>query len=217
MIGMLVGLCLAGYAALTPDLEFRKPLFYFSVVIMITDLVIFPYFLLRAGFRRVNYELTYVLTDADLTRKRVGWPDIRIGRSDIKALREGQEWLVVASNDPQSLKIAILRKVDGYDALRAELAKHAPFEKPERGKVSLGFLTLPVSFGCWWLVISSQKTAVVLAAGMLASLLLTWSSFHLYRMFRHSPKRSRLWIFLGLGWITALIFIAIRIQRGFPN
>jgi hypothetical protein len=102
MIGMLVGLCLAGYAALTPDLEFRKPLFYFSAVIMITDLVIFPYFLLRAGFRRVNYDLTYVLTDADLTRKRVGWPDIRIGRSDIKALREGQEWLVVASNDPQS-------------------------------------------------------------------------------------------------------------------
>lgn len=216
MIVMLLGLALAAYTALTPDLEFRKPLFYFSVVIMIGDLVIFPYYGLRSGFRRVKYGLEFVLSDEDLTRKRVGWPDIRIELSEIKALYERPSWLIVRSNDPKR-RIGIPREVEGYDELRTALAKHAPFSGPVKRRPTASFLTgwvlTLISVLSWWLVSWSKNATVIRISGTVALLWLTWSSLYLDRLFRDSAKRPLLWLFLGIGWMVGLFLIGIRILR----
>lgn len=79
------------------------------------------------GFREVlNYaerQMIFVLDDTRIVRKRRGFPEETITFSEIGTLSEELRWLVIYSRDPLK-KIAIPRKVNGFEVIRAELEKH---------------------------------------------------------------------------------------------
>ncbi len=55
----------------------------------------------RQGMERVKLDSSFELTDKDLIRRKAGWPDVRIGLPEIRALYERQGWLVVECRTDQ--------------------------------------------------------------------------------------------------------------------
>ncbi|MGZ4733862.1 MAG: hypothetical protein ACXVZH_17140, partial [Terriglobales bacterium] len=83
----------------------------------------------RLGLEREKLKATFLLTDRELVRRIEGWPDIRIALSEINALCEHRNSLVVESGDP-SRRIAVPKDVERFESLRTELLKHGPLLKP---------------------------------------------------------------------------------------
>ena len=79
------------------------------------------------GCREVlNYaerQMTFVLDDTGICRKRRGFPEETITFSEIGTLSEELRWLVIYGREPLK-KIAIPKKVNGFEIIRAELEKH---------------------------------------------------------------------------------------------
>jgi hypothetical protein len=213
VVFMLFGFALAFYGARIVSPQFRKPIAFTYIAATMGVLTFVLIYGMRAGFEQAKFGRSFALTDADLTQKRTGWPDIRIELSQINALHETPSWLIVRANDPQK-KIAIPREVEGYYDLRAALAHHSPLTKVAKRSTAgflLGGLATAISIASWGLMLQSRDILRVKVAGSLAAILLTWSSFRLYRSSRQSPKRHLVWAFLGIAWITALLLIGIRI------
>ncbi len=168
--------------------------------------------MLRRTFERINLDLTFLLTQEDLIRRRPGYSDVSIALSQIKSLHEQSGCLVVTGGDP-ARRIAVPKNVGNFELLQAELLKHgALIAAPTRSL--RGWATLPVSIVVWSLLLWSTNLAVVRAAGVLALLLLGWSSLYLYLSLRRGTKRFPLWIFLGASWAATVFVIYIRIFRG---
>lgn len=82
----------------------------------------------RNGAERAKRNAVFLLTEKELIVQRIGWPDARIGMSEIKALHEQAGRLVVESVEPGRF-ITVPDDVEGYGNLRAELAKYGRIGK----------------------------------------------------------------------------------------
>lgn len=165
----------------------------------------------RSGIERTKLSTVFLLNDEGLIRKRHGWPDVRIGLNEIRALSESAGWLVVESLEP-CRRIAIPDDVEEFENLRSELAKHGPIVKsPRRSLFPLA--SLAVSLICWALVLLSNKPAVVQTAGLAALVLLAWESVCLARLVARSTTKYASWIVLAFGWAGALWVVYTRLSR----
>jgi hypothetical protein len=166
------------------------------------------------GLQKLKRETAFALTDHDLIRKRSGWPDTRIGLSEVKTLYERNGWLIVESMEP-GRKIAISDEVEGFATLRAELAKHISISDPPKASplTLLGFVLPLTSILCWSLVLMSHDVAVVRETGAGVLILLGWSSYLFGRKLRQHPKRFLVWTFLAITWAAALWFVYLHITR----
>jgi hypothetical protein len=77
----------------------------------------------REALNCAERQMIFVLDDRGIVRKRPGFPEETITFSEIGALSEELGWLVIYSREPLK-KIAIPKKVKGYEEIRAELTKH---------------------------------------------------------------------------------------------
>ena len=168
----------------------------------------------QGGLQKLKREVSFALTDHELVRKRGGWPDVRVGLSEVKTLYERNGWLVVESAEPRR-RIVISDEVEGFAALRAELAKHRSIsDPPKRGPLALlGLVFLLASIFCWILVVMSRDVAVVRTAGAGGLILLGWSSFRLGKQLSQYPKKFLVWIFLAIMWASMLWFVYLQITR----
>ena len=64
----------------------------------------------------------YALTDQDLLRRRDGWPDVRIGLSEVNFIRSETPLFVVESAEPRRVT-ALPKEIEGFASLR-EPEKH---------------------------------------------------------------------------------------------
>lgn len=165
----------------------------------------------RQGMERVKRDSSFELTDKDLIRRKAGWPDVRIGLAEIRALYERQGWLVVESVEP-TRRISIPAEVDGFAMLRAELAKHNSIVTTRRRSV-LVFTPLVVSLICWVVALESKNSATRRLAAAAALIILAWGSLHLVRLMNGKPKRFLVWIIVGISWAAAILLLYQRFAR----
>jgi hypothetical protein len=169
----------------------------------------------QEGFEKAKQNTVFLLSDDDLVRQHTGWPDVRIGLSEVKSLCERPGWLVIESAEPRR-RIAIPAGVERFEFLRSELIKHGLLIKPPRRSPFLALLLgLPTvtSFFCWALIFWSKQPWLVKTAVCVALALLAWGSFSVSRLRIGSPKRYLLWAMLGISWVAALWIIYFRLAR----
>lgn len=165
----------------------------------------------RQGMEKVKRDLSFELTDKDLIRRKEGWPDVRIGLSEIRALYERQDWLVVESVKP-TRRITIPVHVEGFAALRAELTKYSSvIVVPSRSMA--GFTFLVIAFICWGVVLWSKNSRVQGLAAAVGFIVLAWESLRLIRLMASKPKRFLVWIAVSISWVAAILLIYQRFAR----
>lgn len=71
------------------------------------------------GLRKLRRSLVLILNENGLVRRRPGWPDVRIGLTEIHRLRESRSWLVVESVEPHR-RIYVPTDVRQYATLKEE-------------------------------------------------------------------------------------------------
>jgi hypothetical protein len=165
----------------------------------------------RQGLGRIRKAVAFELTDKDLVRRSSGWPDVRIGLPEIRALYEHPGGLVVESVEP-TRRIAIPARVEGFAALRAELAKHSSVIVT-RGRSVAGFTFLVIEFICWVVVLWSKNSRAQALAAAVALMVLAWESLRLIRMMGGKPKRFLVWIAVGISWAAAILLVYERFAR----
>lgn len=165
----------------------------------------------RQGIEKVRGDLAFELTDKDLIRRKSGWPDVRIGLSEIRSLHERQGWLVVESVEP-TRRIAIPVGVEGFAELRAELAKHGSLIIA-RGRSGAGFTSLVVMFICWGVVLWSKNSKAQGLAAAVGLIVLAWESLLLIRVMDGKPKKFLVWVAVGISWATAILLVYQRFAR----
>jgi len=188
------------------------PLLVWLLILVILCALGVDFVMLRRTFERMALDLTFLLTEEDLIRRRPGYADVRIALSQIKSLHEQSGCLVVTGSDP-ARRIAVPKNVGNFELLQAKLLKHGALIAAPRRSLR-GWATLPVSIAVWSLLLWSTNLAIVRAAGALALLLLVWSSHYLYRSLHRGTKRFPLWIFLGASRAATVFVIYIRIFKG---
>lgn len=201
----------AVYGSRSASPQLVRALGWVAVVIVALAIVGAYFLAARLGLKRFERDLVFGLTDKEVIRRTQGWPEVRIGLTEIKALYQRSGWLVVEGNEP-GRTMAIPERVEGFESLRAELTKHcsiraAPQRSPRR------FIALVGSVISWGLVLLSTHTSVVMGAGAVALALLAWESFRLFAQLRHGPQRVALSLLIGLSWVAAALLVYIRIIR----
>lgn len=165
----------------------------------------------REGLRRAERKMVFAVDDSRIIRKRPGYPDVVIAFSEVDTLREELGCLVITSTEPRR-KIAIPRRVGGYEQIRTELAKHhalsAPAAFPIRSALVPGVCILS-----WVAVVWFRDTRVVMLAGSIGFITLALGSRRLWVVSQRSLRRPLLWIFLGSAWLAALVLIYLRVVR----
>jgi hypothetical protein len=165
----------------------------------------------REGLHRAERKMVFALDNNRIVRKRQGYPDVEVAFSEIETLREELRWLVVTSTEPRR-KIAVPRDVNGYELIRAELAKHHPLS----ARVALplkGAALLMVSILSWAAVLAFRDVRAVIAAGTVAAAALVFGSYRVWTVLHPSSKRPLLWASLGFAWLAALLLIYLRVVR----
>jgi hypothetical protein len=201
----------AVYGAHSTSPQLLRALGWLAVAIVVAAIVGAQFLAARLGLEKLAHDLVFMLTDKEVVRKRQGWPKVRIGLAEIKALYQRPGWLVVESNEPRRT-IAIPERVEGFDFLRAELTKHRPITAaPQRSPWR--FISLVGSVLGWSLVLLSRDSSAVMGAGAVALALLAWESFRLFGQLRHSPKRLGLSLLIGLSWVAVALLVYLRIIR----
>jgi hypothetical protein len=199
------------YAVRFSNRELDNVLIVLVVVLMTGAIVGGPFFAARLGLERLERDLVFELTDTEMIRRRRGFPDIRIGLSEIDGLHERSGWLVVESSKPRRM-MAIPEALEGFDVLRAELLKHCSIVA-KRQRSLLDAALLLVSLFCWGILLWSRSTVAGLLAAISALVLLGWESLRLHRLLRHGSQRSVLWFLIGSTWAVAALVIYLRISR----
>ncbi len=132
-VAALSGTAVLGIVAVRSMSHEMESALVWTAAAITAGVVIGAYYLAyRHGLNKFRSSLVFLLTDTDLVRQRLGWPEVRIGLREVERLRERRGWLVVESRDAEK-KIAIPNNVQGYAVLNRELAKHASgIEKSKR-------------------------------------------------------------------------------------
>jgi hypothetical protein len=202
------------YRDRTPSYLAPSTFVWFCASLVVVAIGAAYYAAFQNGLQKLKRETAFALTEQDLVRKRSGWPDVRIGLSEVKTLYERNGWLVVESAEPLR-RIAISNEVGGFATLRAELAKHrAISDPPTRSPLQpLKFVFPLASILCWILVLTSHQVGVVRIAGVSGLILYGWSSYQLGSRLRENPKRLFVWMFLAVGWAVMTGFVYLQVKR----
>jgi len=167
---------------------------------------------IREALRYAEREMVFVLDDNSIVRRREGFPDVRIDFSEVDTLREELRWLVVKSIEPQR-KIAIPDNVEGFEVIRAELAKHHALSAPVEKLPLKSAAPITVSILSWAAVLCFRNLKVVIPAGIIAMALLALGSRRLWTLFRRGPTRWISWACLATMWFSAILLIYFRVVR----
>jgi hypothetical protein len=170
------------------------------------------FFAYKVGIERAKLKTVFLLTEKDLVRQQSGWPEVRIGLSEVKALSEGRGWLLVRTAEPIR-SITIPDDVEGFNSLRSELIKHGPIIDSPRRFSFRAVVPAAVCFFCWALVFLSSQRGVVISAGGFALLVSARGSLHVGKLLSGSRKRFLLWAVLAATWAEALWIFYKRLQR----
>jgi hypothetical protein len=168
------------------------------------------------GFREALHfaerEMTFVLNDIEIVRKRKGYPDVKIAFSEIATLREELRWLIIKTAEPQR-KIAIPNAVSGYDTICAELAKHHPLSaRVERVGFPLKTTALlAAAILSWAAVMWFRDVRVVILSGTGGLITLAVGSHSVWTMLHSRVRRQLLWASLGCAWLMAILLIYFRV------
>jgi len=169
------------------------------------------YLAIRHGQEKVERELVIVLADDVLVRRSRGYPEVRIGLTEITRLSERSGRLTVESVSPRRT-ITIPNRVEGFVALRTELANHCPIVAATSASM-LGLVLVAIYIFCWAPLLWSRNVGLILSAGVIALFVQAWTSLRLSRYLRKSPQRFVTWGLLALSWVTAAVIIWSRVLR----
>jgi hypothetical protein len=160
----------------------------------------------REAMNYAERQMVFVLGDNEIIRKRHGYPDVKIAFSEIETLTEELRWLIVTSIGPRR-KIAVPSNVRGYEAIRAELAKHHALSPPSRFPLK-GTVLMTVSLLSWAAVIWLRDLKAVIPAGGIGLTLLVFGSYRLWVLLRRRRKTLLALVCLGFVWIAvAVVFL----------
>ena len=188
----------------------------FVPLMLMVVIACYYYVMARLGLERAKLKTVYALTDQDLLRRRDGWPDVRIGLSEVKSLTQKRRYLVVESAEPRRV-IAIPNEIEGFASLRAELEKHCLLADSSRLSF-LEFVPVAAFYFCGVLALLSSDPSIAKLASVIGLALLAYSSFRLLGRGPHSsPKRVLVWIMIGLSWMAALLLVYLRVLGGWPD
>jgi hypothetical protein len=141
----------------------------------------------RNGVERAKRNAVFLLTEKELIARRNGWPDVRIGLSEIKALYKQPGRLIVASPDKSRL-IAIPEDIEGYGNLRSQLARYGEITEVPKRPVPIVTYVPTLCWFSWALVLFSKEVTVVRTAAALRYFRPP-GSFRVGQLVRRSPKR----------------------------
>lgn len=204
-------LLLVGYG---PHSVVRRafPILSSGIVLLVLSALVTVLVAMRRSSQRVRHELTFVLNENELIRKRPGHPDVRLPLSQIKSLYNQSGCLVVAGGDPP-LRVAVPKEVENFELLKAELMKYAsPVSPPRRSSHGWVTSSLFIIFGL--LLIWSGNVVTIRAAAGVFVVLLGWESFKLRLLLRNSPKRFLFWLMMGSVWLSTGFLIYLRVFGG---
>jgi hypothetical protein len=167
---------------------------------------------IREALRYAERKMVFVLDDNGIARRREGFPEVRIDFSEVDMLRDELRWLVVKSTEPQR-KIAIPDNVEGFEVIRAELAKHHALPDPVKRLPLKSAAPMTLSILSWAAVLWFRDLRVVVPAGVIAITLLALGSRRLWALFRHGSSRLIWLVCLGIAWFSAILLIYFRVLR----
>lgn len=160
-------------------------------------------------------QMVFVLDDNEIVRKRQGYPDVKIAFSEIETLSEELRWLIIYSSEPRR-KIAVPTNVQGYEVIRAEIAKHHALSPPAKfplESVAKGAALTILSILSWAAVLWLRDPRAVIIAGVAGLTLLGIGSYRLWILLRRAQKRLLALVCLGFTWIAAVLLIYARAVR----
>ena len=184
---------------------------------------IFAAFVLGAGFVVIHIlacrealhfafrKMVFVLNGNEITRKRIGYPDVTIAFSEIAYLGEELGYLIVKSDEPRK-KIGIPYSVSGYAAIRTELSKHCELSA-RVGLCLKDAALLTTSLSSWAAFLRFSDSRIVIPAGGVALITLAISSQRLRTLLRAKSKRSLFWFPMVVSWLVAFLLIYLRVTR----
>ncbi len=150
----------------------------------------------REALSAAERQMIFTLDGKGITRNRRGYPPVRIAFSEIDYLEEEMKWLIVMSSEPRR-KIAVPKKIEGYELVRAELSKHHPFSPAPRLPLQSAAMAV-ISLAAWAAVLWPRDVRIVIPCGVIALTLLAIGSQRLC---------------VGLVWIAAILLICVRSLR----
>lgn len=200
-----------GYAPHSVVHRFGQPLVGVLVLIILCTLGTYIV-MLRRKVERLRHDLTFVLGQDELVRKMPRHPDVRIPLPKVKTLHEQAGCLVVEGSDPPR-RIAVPRKVENFELLKAELLKYAPLSPPPLS-YRLGWATSCLYILSGVLLTWSGNVTIIRTAAAVFVILSGWESFKLHHLLRRSPKRFALWLAMGSFWLSIGFLIYIRVFGG---
>jgi hypothetical protein len=165
----------------------------------------------REALHYAEREMIFAIEDDGIVKKREGYPDVKIPFSEIDTLSLEQRWLAVVRNEPRT-KIAVPNKVQGYELIRAELAKRHPLSSPAKFHLNSAAL-LTISSLSWVAVLWFQDVRVVILSGAVALVTLAFGSHRLWILLHYGPKPTLLWVSLCSAWLMAFLLIYTRVFR----
>lgn len=190
------------------------PILRWAIVLLILCALAIDFMAMRRTSQRVIGELTFLLNENELIRKRPGHPDVRLSLSQIKSLYEQPGFLVVAGGDPPR-RIIVPKETENFELLQAELLKYASCAPPSAlRRIRFGWITSLLAITCWWLLLFSRNIITTWVAGGVALVLLGEWSFEMRHRLLRGPNRIMFSIMLGLAWLSAGLLIYIRIFSG---
>jgi small-conductance mechanosensitive channel len=153
---------------------------------------------------------SFILTDANLIKKREGWPDITIPLDNITGLYVRKKYLEVESSI-LNRRIIIPKEIERFDTLQKALSKYKePVSRPSDGV--LLYTSALVYAICCALVLWSRILPITLWAATLGVASLEVQTYYLYASIRRNPKtRSSGLTFISLAWLGAILIAFFRI------
>ena len=138
----------------------------------------------RLGMYLWEREIVVLMDEDGITKRREGFPDERLNYTEIRSLREGRWRLLVVSTKPYG-SVAIPKALEGFETIRAELAKHHPPGDRAETKTSLPRIALSlVAYGlCWGPLVFFVASKSVVPAGVLLLAMLS-TAFLIYKAIR---------------------------------
>ncbi len=159
----------------------NHPFYGLSSTVILVGTVLGSYFLARG--QALNYaarQMTFVLDDDTIARKRRGYPEIKIFFTEIACLKDKPNWLIVESTEPRKI-IVVPKMVGNYDVIITELSKYCAISYSQKQSFNL-ILPLTMAAVSWTAVFWFHELQEVVPAGVIALLLLIYLSHRIWRL-----------------------------------
>lgn len=155
---------------------------------------------------------SFILTDANLIKKREGWPDVTIPLTDITGLYVRKKYLEVESS-VLNRRIIIPKEIERFASLQKALSQYKePVALPSGSMLS--YASTLVYGICCVLVLWSRLLPIMLWASVVGVASLGLQTYYFYRSVRRNPKtRSSALVLISLAWLGAILIGLFRIIR----